>query len=57
MKHRTLYFPHYGPCLVWMLLLKGGSSLVVQLDEEEQEILLRYHAIVQSNFFTATIDI
>ena len=40
-----------------MLLLKDRSSLVVQLGEIAQEILLQYHAIVQSNFFTMTIDV
>ena len=57
MKQRILYFPHYSPCLVWMLLLRGRSSLVVQLGDLAQEILLQYHAIVQSNLFTTTIDI
>ena len=57
LKQMTLYFPHIGPCLVRMLLLKGRSSLVVQLGEIAQEILLQCHAIVQSNFFTTTIDV
>ena len=39
LKKTTLYIPHFGPCLVGMLLLKGRSSLVVQLAEMAQEIL------------------
>ena len=57
LKQTTSYFLHFLPCLEQMLLLKGRSSLVVQLGEIAQEILLQYHAIVQSNFFTTTIDV
>ena len=56
LKKMTLYFPCFGHCLVWMLLLKGRSSLVAQLGEIAQEILLQYHAIVQSNFITTTTE-
>ena len=42
MKQRIL---HCGLCLVWMLLLKGGSSLVVQLGDVAQEILLQYQTV------------
>ena len=57
LKKTTLYFPHSGPCLVGMLMLKNRSSLVDQLGEIAQEILLQCQAIVQSNFFTTTIDV